>query len=155
MKYVQTIPFLISALINTHAQTETKAGTGDLQSAMLAGCFSSPVQKLKSFSEGRAMIDDAVKLDTADPEIRFIRYMVQDGEPGFLNYDNMGQDLDHWFKYFIRHGRSVFPIRYWNTARRFVFSRSQKFCLTRSISTGPAPSLSTICSVGSIRNPVL
>ena len=60
---------------------------------ILADCIKSPFKKLKNFNHGKEMIEEAIILDPEDPEIRFIRFMVQDGAPAFLNYDNRKEDL--------------------------------------------------------------
>jgi hypothetical protein len=63
---------------------------------ILADCVRSPFNKLKYFNKGREILDNAVRMDPSDPEIRFIRFMVQDGAPAFLDYDNRQEDLDVW-----------------------------------------------------------
>jgi hypothetical protein len=39
------------------------------------------------------MIDRAIAGDPGNAEMRFIRFMVQDGAPSFLDYDNREEDL--------------------------------------------------------------
>jgi hypothetical protein len=60
---------------------------------MMADCVRSPLKKLKNFNRGRDIIEEAVRRDPSDPEIRFIRFMVQNGAPSFLDYDNREEDL--------------------------------------------------------------
>jgi hypothetical protein len=61
---------------------------------ILADCLKSPFNKLKNFNRGKKLIDEAVADDPENPEIRFIRFMVQDGAPSFLDYDNREEDLE-------------------------------------------------------------
>jgi hypothetical protein len=61
---------------------------------MMADCVKSPIKKLKNFNKGRDIIEEAVLSDPGDPEIRFIRFMVQDRAPAFLGYDNRTEDLE-------------------------------------------------------------
>ena len=67
---------------------------------MYAECVSLPHKKLKSFNNGKAHIEEAVVADPSNAEIRFIRYMVQNGAPKFLNYDNQEEDLKVWLNHY-------------------------------------------------------
>ena len=69
-------------------------------STINADCLRSPAKKLKSFKQGRELLDQAIEKEPDNPEIRFIRYMVQDGAPAFLNYDDRDADLQIWFDYY-------------------------------------------------------
>ncbi len=60
---------------------------------MLADCVQGPMKKWKYFNRGKQIIEEAILLDPEDPEIRFIRFMVQDRAPAFLSYDNRDEDL--------------------------------------------------------------
>ena len=61
--------------------------------AMFSQCLKSPFAKLRNFTRGREAIERAIALNPSDPEIRFIRFMVQNGAPAFLSYDNRDEDL--------------------------------------------------------------
>lgn len=61
--------------------------------AMNAACVWLPPSKLRSFKMGKSAIEEAINLDPTDPEIRFVRFMVQDGTPSFLSYDNRQEDF--------------------------------------------------------------
>ncbi|OOQ56645.1 hypothetical protein [Mucilaginibacter pedocola] len=45
-----------------------------------------PMVKLESFSRGKAWIEHAISKDTANLEMRFIRFSIQSNLPAFLNY---------------------------------------------------------------------
>ncbi len=55
-----------------------------------------PITKLNSFTEGKKNIDQAVKLNPNDLEIRFIRLSIQKKAPGFLGYNgNIKEDTKY------------------------------------------------------------
>lgn len=58
---------------------------GTLQ-AMLAGNKSNPFSKLSWFNKGKATIENAIKQEPNNPEIRFLRLSVQLKTPSFLFY---------------------------------------------------------------------
>lgn len=60
---------------------------------MIADCVKSPIQKMKNFNLGKEIIDEAIANDPTSAEIRFIRIMVQNGAPAFLNYNNLQEDM--------------------------------------------------------------
>ncbi|MFZ4705673.1 MAG: hypothetical protein ACOYMF_06650 [Bacteroidales bacterium] len=55
-------------------------------SAAAAGQVDGVHAKFSYFKKGKADIDQAVKLDPKDPEIRFLRLATQTNAPGFLLY---------------------------------------------------------------------
>jgi hypothetical protein len=57
-----------------------------------ANCKMMPFSKLSVFNEGKKWIELAVKMDSGNVEVRFLRYTVQSNIPGFLNYDNTESD---------------------------------------------------------------
>ncbi|RZM29121.1 MAG: hypothetical protein EOO88_06170 [Pedobacter sp.] len=48
----------------------------------------SPWSKLSSFRSGKRLIEEAVRRDSKNPEIRFLRYSVQTNLPSFLDYND-------------------------------------------------------------------
>jgi len=53
----------------------------------------SPWSKLNSFRSGKRLIEEAVRRDSQNAEIRFLRYSVQTNLPSFLDYkDDMESD---------------------------------------------------------------
>ncbi len=60
-----------------------------------------PYKKLTLFQEGRELLEDAVRRDPANTEVRFMRFCVQSQAPGILGYSsNMKEDkrllLQRW-----------------------------------------------------------
>ena len=59
-----------------------------------------PINKLKTFNEGKSNIEKAIKLDSNCVEIRFLRLSVQKNAPNFLNYNQHIQaDMQYIKKY--------------------------------------------------------
>jgi len=59
---------------------------------MLADCKKSPFAKYSSFQTGRDLIENALKSQPDNLEIRFLRFNVQDHAPAFLGYNNIEED---------------------------------------------------------------
>ncbi len=68
---------------------------------LMADCVRSPTKKMKNFNLGKEILDNAVTKAPTNPEIRFIRIMVQNGAPAFLNYNNLQEDMDAFIKYIL------------------------------------------------------
>lgn len=47
-----------------------------------------PYTKLTCFSNGKKLVEKAIKKDPDNLEIRFVRYCIQENTPGFLGYDS-------------------------------------------------------------------
>jgi hypothetical protein len=63
--------------------------------ASSADCATFPFAKLKRFNQGKGKLEQAVKNDPFNAEIRFLRFSIQSKAPGFLNYtDAVDQDFD-------------------------------------------------------------
>lgn len=45
-----------------------------------------PISKLTSFNAGKKLLESAIKSDSLNPEILFIRYTIQTQAPSFLGY---------------------------------------------------------------------
>ena len=62
--------------------------------ALMAEVVSNPYTKLTLFNDGKQLIDQAVKSDPKNPELRYVRFMIQLNTPDYLNYnDNMDSDF--------------------------------------------------------------
>lgn len=48
-----------------------------------------PYNKLSFFNKGKALLDEAIRKDPANMELRFLRFGVQTNAPGFLGYSGM------------------------------------------------------------------
>ncbi|MFV0184016.1 hypothetical protein OBK16_12340 [Empedobacter falsenii] len=47
---------------------------------------SNPLNKLKTFNKGKKNIEEAIRIEPENLELRFIRLLVQKNTPSFLNY---------------------------------------------------------------------
>lgn len=75
---------------------------GGFQTILAKHVFS-PIEKLKTFKEGKKLIDEAVLKEPNNIEIRFIRLSVQKNAPDFLGYkSNVKEDEE-----FIRKNRNT------------------------------------------------
>lgn len=54
---------------------------------MMANYVANPFAKLLSFNQGKKMLEQAVKADRNNVELRFLRYAAQKNAPSFLGYD--------------------------------------------------------------------
>lgn len=54
-----------------------------------------PISKLSAFNSGKKLLEKAIKADSLNPEIVFIRYTIQTQAPSFLGYSkNMATDKE-------------------------------------------------------------
>ena len=52
-----------------------------------------PLAKYQAFLEGKKLLEESVAMDKQNPEIRFVRYVIQSQLPAFLFYhQNMDED---------------------------------------------------------------
>jgi hypothetical protein len=54
--------------------------------ALMAEVKSNPYTKLNHFIDGKHMIEKAIALDRMNPELRYVRFMIQANTPAFLDY---------------------------------------------------------------------
>jgi hypothetical protein len=67
---------------------------------MLADHVFWPGQKMNYFLEGKAKIEQAILVDNDNPELRYLRLLIQLNAPSILNYDDkVEEDLD----FFVEH----------------------------------------------------
>ncbi|GAB5538186.1 MAG: hypothetical protein Salg2KO_02890 [Salibacteraceae bacterium] len=55
---------------------------------MMAEVTLNPYTKLSYFNNGKAAIEEAIKTNPSNPELRYVRYMIQSNAPDFLGYNN-------------------------------------------------------------------
>ncbi len=102
--------------------------------AMMARQATWPSTKYKYFTEGRDMIERAVQLQPAHPEIRFLRLMIQLNIPSFLKYDNLEEDRQFLVQYFSKNRplKGSFEETMMNLIRKYgKLSASQERLLDR------------------------
>lgn len=52
-----------------------------------------PFEQLKRFNQGKKILENAIRRDSSNVEIRWIRYVIQKNAPAFLNYSkNLEED---------------------------------------------------------------
>lgn len=76
---------LIKVLKREQSNNVYLAYLGGLQT-IWANHTVNPYSKLRSFNEGRKNIEKAVNNEPGNPEIRFVRLLVQKNAPAFLGY---------------------------------------------------------------------
>ena len=77
---------MMTELAETKNNTATHlAYLGALQ-AIWANHLFSPISKLNTFKEGKKNIEQAIKKEPTDVELRFIRLSIQKNVPSFLGY---------------------------------------------------------------------
>jgi len=86
---------MIAELEKTKDISATHLGyLGGLQ-AILAHHVFSPISKLNTFKEGKQNIEQAIKNEPNNTELRFIRLSVQKNTPSFLGYkSNINEDTE-------------------------------------------------------------
>jgi hypothetical protein len=72
-----------------------------------------PFEKLSVFNKGKVLLEDAIKTEPANTEMRFLRFSVQSECPSFLNYSmNIDEDknhlLSHWKTFSQQFAGSIF-----------------------------------------------
>lgn len=54
-----------------------------------AGLLREPGEKLKLFKKGHLQLEESIRKDSLNPELRFLRLMIQENSPKILNYHGM------------------------------------------------------------------
>ncbi|MEP2274145.1 MAG: hypothetical protein ABJH98_01745 [Reichenbachiella sp.] len=76
-------------------QSNTIQAYRGLSMTLMAEHVFSPFSKLSYFYEGRDLIDQSIEEKPNNPELRYIRLIVQLNAPGFLGYnESIAEDLD-------------------------------------------------------------
>jgi hypothetical protein len=64
---------------------------GGFQGALLmriSASMETPKERLEVFSKGRAMLDSAITAEPNNPELRFLRLLIQANAPAYLGYSS-------------------------------------------------------------------
>lgn len=99
--------------------SESKAYQG-VATAMYADLVESVSEKLNSFNTGKNLLEEAVKADWYNAEVRFLRFSVQAEVPFFLGYSGNKEDdaavvLDALYK-----ARIDYKSDFWKKALRYM-----------------------------------
>lgn len=76
--------------------------------AAAPACLGNPMDKLKYFRKGKQLLDEAVKLQPAQLEIRFLRFATQTKAPSFLGYTG---NIDEDKRYILKHLESFKQVK--------------------------------------------
>lgn len=102
----------------TPADNLTKAYKGATTTAM-AQYAKGKGEKIKLFNSGKKMLEESVSADTANTELRFLRYTVQTNAPKALGYHNQ---IDNDKRYLLNN--------YEKTDHALVKNRIKEYLLT-------------------------
>lgn len=77
-----------------------------MSAMLLAKHAINPVNKISYFREGRSLLEKVIKEQPANPELRFLRFTVQENAPFFLDYSgDREDDLKHIYSFLSDPGR--------------------------------------------------
>lgn len=84
----------LETIINNKSYENTPMTTAykGLCETMMAEYVYLPTSKLKYFNRGKKKINEAISQTPADPELRYVRLMVQLNAPSFLGYNGKIQE---------------------------------------------------------------
>lgn len=54
----------------------------------MAKHYLNPISKLKTFNNGKKILESAIEKDKLNPELKFLRLSIQENSPSFLGYHN-------------------------------------------------------------------
>ena len=79
---------------------------------MLADKVFWPIEKLNYFNSGKKKIEQAINKDKDDPELRYLRLLVQLNAPRFLRYnDSIERDLNFFISNILNSGLDILWIK--------------------------------------------
>lgn len=55
---------------------------------IMAKHYLNPISKLKTFNNGKKILESAIEKDKLNPELKFLRLSIQENSPSFLGYHN-------------------------------------------------------------------
>ena len=71
-----------------------------------------PIEKWNHFNRGQAKIEQAIDKDQENPELRYLRLLVQLNAPSFLSYnENIESDLDFYISNILNSGLNMMWIK--------------------------------------------
>ena len=71
-----------------------------------------PIEKWNYFNRGKAKIEQAIDKDQENPELRYLRLLVQLNAPSFLSYnENIESDLDFYISNILNSGLNIMWIK--------------------------------------------
>jgi len=111
-----------SYCVNLPNKTNTQVAYSGVAAAMYAEVVSNVSDKLEFFNTGKGIIEKSIARDSYNPELRFLRFSVQEKAPRMLGYSgNMEEDADLIY-YALTHGFANKNENYWATVIKFISS---------------------------------
>jgi hypothetical protein len=108
--------------VNLQNKTNTQIAYSGVAAAMYAEVVSNVSDKLQFFNSGKSIIEKSIARDSYNPELRFLRFSVQEKAPRMLGYSgNMEEDADLIY-YALTHGFANKTENYWSTVIKFIAS---------------------------------
>ncbi len=87
-----------------------------VSTAMRAEVAGNVADKFSYFAEGKEIIEQAVKQDWYNPEIRFLRFSVQSQVPFFVGYSSEKQSDIEVILYALEKDAGEISVRFWKRA---------------------------------------
>ncbi len=87
-----------------------------VSTAMRAEVAGNVADKFSYFAEGKEIIEQAVKQDWYNPEIRFLRFSVQSKVPFFVGYSSEKQSDIEVILYALEKGTGEISVSFWKRA---------------------------------------
>ncbi|WP_148041353.1 hypothetical protein [Rufibacter immobilis] len=88
-----------------------KLGYKAVSNAIMAKHVWSPYTKLKFLRTSSEVFEQAVALDTQDPEVRFLRFTIENSIPRYLNMSgHLAEDKKVFMAAILRYPRSNMPV---------------------------------------------
>ncbi|WP_192821378.1 hypothetical protein [Rufibacter sp. LB8] len=101
-----------------------KMGYKAVSNAIMAKHTWSPYSKLKYLKQSSQIFDQAVALDNTDPEVRFLRYSIENYIPRYLNMSShLEEDKRVFMAAILKHPRSGMPSESVKIMREFLLRK--------------------------------
>lgn len=106
--------------VNLQNKTNTQIAYSGVAAAMYAEVVSNVSDKLQFFNSGKSIIEKSIARDSYNPELRFLRFSVQEKAPRMLGYSsNLEEDADLIY-YALTNGYANKNDNYWSTVIKFI-----------------------------------
>ncbi|KAA6432282.1 hypothetical protein ACD591_20540 [Rufibacter glacialis] len=97
----------ITLMDNYQGRDPLKLGYKAVSHAIMAKHVWSPYAKMKYLRQSSQIFEEAVALDKHDPEVRFLRFSIENYIPRYLNMsNNLAEDKKVFMAAIMRHPRS-------------------------------------------------
>ncbi|MGV3539517.1 MAG: hypothetical protein ACO1OQ_06870 [Rufibacter sp.] len=101
-----------------------KLGYKAVSHAIMAKHVWSPYSKIKYLKQSAQIFDQAVAMDQNDPELRFLRFSIENYIPRYLNMSpNLEEDKKIFMAAIMRHPRSGIPVESLKIMKDFLLRK--------------------------------